>query len=312
MKKYLGGVGFVVLAFSVLSCASAGPLRDRIKERMETRQQRNETANEAGGAREQIVLPPGARAEHDVAYGPDPAQTMDVYLPQEPSGPVLFMVHGGAWTIGDKTAGPVVKNKVAHWLPKGLILVSANYRLSPKADPLEQANDVAKALALAQSKASAWGGDPARFVVMGHSAGAHLISLLASDPAIAERQGARDWLGSIALDSAAFDVAEIMGRRHYRFYDKVFKSDPAYWRETSPIHRLSGEGAPMLAVCSSRRDDACPQARDFAAKAATKGRKVTVLPLPLTHREVNENLGVNGEYTEAVDSFLRSLGIDGA
>ncbi len=257
-----------------------------------------------------IELPAGAKVERDIAYGADPAQRIDVYMPAHAeAAPVLFMVHGGAWMLGDKAATRVVANKVARWLPKGFIMVFANYRLVPNTDPLGQADDVAKALAFAQSKAKSWGGDPSRFVLMGHSAGAHLAALLAADPAIASRQGVKPWLGTVMLDSAAFDVVQIMKAEHRRFYDRVFKNDPSYWKNTSPIHRLSGMPAPMLAVCSSRRADSCPQAQSFVAKVTSMGGRASVLPIDFTHREINENLGLAGPYTDSVESFLRSIGL---
>jgi len=258
-----------------------------------------------------LVPSGGGRVERDIAYGPDAAQRFDVYLPQRPvtSAPVLFMVHGGAWLIGDKAAAAVVANKAAHWLPAGVIFVSVNYRLAPKADPLGQADDVAKALAAAQAKAPSWGADPARFVLMGHSAGAHLVALLAADPAIAARQGARPWLGTVVLDSAALDLVRIMEGRHLRFYDRVFKSDPAYWRQASPLERLARAPGPMLVVCSSRRSQSCTHAREFVAKATALGGRATVLSEALHHSEINQTLGEPGAYTEAVDSFLRSIGV---
>lgn len=245
----------------------------------------------------------------DIAYGSDPAQRMDVYLPPHPAGPVIFMVHGGGWRTGDKDASRVVTNKAAHWLPRGVIFISTNYRLLPAANPLEQANDVAQALAFAQSQAAAWGGDPARFVLMGHSAGAHLVSLLTADPTIATSRGAQPWLGTVSLDSATFDVVATMQAPHLRLYDAAFGSDPNFWREASPLYRLAGQTAPMLIVCSSLRSDSCPQGRAYAAKAATLGDAVTVLPEALTHAEINGNLGLASAYTDAVDGFLRTLGI---
>ena len=255
-------------------------------------------------------LPPGAKVERDLAYGTDAAQRMDVYIPAHAEGaPVVFMVHGGAWAVGDKDMGRVVDNKIAFWLPKGVIFVTINYRMLPDADPLTQADDVAQALAFAQSHASAWGGDPARFVLMGHSAGAHLVGLLAADPSIAFRKGARAWLGSVLLDSAALDVARIMRRSHYRFYDRAFGRDPAYWEKASPIDRLKQKPWPILAVCSTERDDSCPPARDFVARVASLGGRASVLPVALTHREINETLGLPGGYTNAVEAFLRGLGL---
>ncbi len=255
-------------------------------------------------------LPSGARVEHDVSYGSDDAQRMDVYIPAHQQGaPIILMVHGGAWAIGDKDMGRVVDNKVAYWLPKGVIFVTTNYRMVPDADPLTQADDVAKALALVQIKAASWGGDPARVVLMGHSAGAHLVALLTADPSIAAGQGAKPWLGTVVLDSGALDVGAIMRRSHYRFYDRAFGKDPGYWDKASPTLRLTGKPQPMLVVCSTKRDDSCPPSRDFVEKATALGGRANLLQEPLTHREINETLGLPGDYTNAVESFLQTLGL---
>lgn len=243
----------------------------------------------------------------DLAYGSDPAQQLDVYHPANARGaPIILMVHGGAWVLGDKAAEAVVENKVAHWVPKGVIFISANYRLLPDADPVKQAEDVARALAFAQFKARSWGGDPRKIVLMGHSSGAHLVSLLASDPKMAYREGASPWLGTIALDSAAMDVVKIMENRHLPLYDRAFGANPAYWRLASPAHRLKGKRKPMLIVCSSQRTQPCNQADLYAEKA---GKAVDIIAIPLSHREINDNLGEAGEYTARIDAFLLRLGV---
>jgi arylformamidase len=253
----------------------------------------------------------GAKILRDLAYGPNGAQTMDVYLPPHPrNAPVILMVHGGAWMVGDKSMGRVVTNKAAYWLPKGYIFISINNRLLPAAGPLEQAHDVAKALAFAQGKAKSWGGDPSRFVLMGHSAGAHLVDLLAADPEIAFHEGAKPWLGTVSLDTATLDMEETMRGRHYGFYDAAFGKDPEYWAETSPIHRLKAAPKPMLLVCSTRRPDhPCLQAQRFAAKVTSLGGRATVLPQNMTHSQINADLGMSGNYTAAVETFLRSLNL---
>jgi acetyl esterase/lipase len=254
-----------------------------------------------------LTLPDGVRVIRDVPYGADARHRFDVYVPANAkSAPVLFMVHGGAWFLGDKGMKRVVENKVARWVPKGFVFVSTNYRLMPAADPVEQARDVARALVAAQGQAASWGGDPGRFVLMGHSAGAHLVSLLASDPK-ALAPGATPWLGTVALDSAAFDVEKIMDARHFPFYDRAFGKDRAYWKRASPFHAVTTKGAPLLAVCSTRRSDACPQAADYVAKASSLGSQASVLTQNLTHREINERLGEEPKYTRAVESFLASL-----
>lgn len=251
---------------------------------------------------------PGIRVERDIAYGSDAAQRLDVYRPERAEGAtVLLMVHGGAWRIGDKAHQTVVENKVAHWVPKGFVFISVNYRMLPDADPKSQASDVAKALAFAQSKAASWGGDPTRFVLMGHSAGAHLVALLSADPEPAYQLGARPWLGTVALDSAALDVVAVMENEHKRLYDRAFGADPAYWRAASPLHRLTGKPQPMLLVCSTRRELSCANAEAFADKARSTGARVEILPVDLSHRQVNVTAGQVNEMTAAIDTFLDTL-----
>jgi len=258
-----------------------------------------------------FTLPPGARLEADLAYGPDPRQRLDVYHPANAvNAPVIFMVHGGGWTRGNKGLWRVVKNKVGHWVGKGYLLVSTNYRMVPSADPVTQADDVARALAFVQTRLKSWGGDPARIVLMGHSSGAHLVALLTADPSIAARAGASPWLATVSLDSAAMNVDQLMRRRHLGLYDQVFKNDPGFWREASPTLRLTGKPvAPLLAVCSSQRLDSCPQAQGFAARAKQFGGRAEVLPVDLSHPQINAYLGTPGAYTSAVDAFLASLGL---
>jgi acetyl esterase/lipase len=198
-----------------------------------------------------ISLPAGARLIQNVAYGSDPKQSMDIYVPSNAhNAPVVFMVHGGAWMIGDKGNSGVVQNKVDYFLPKGYIFISANYRMVPQVGVMTEADDVAHALAYAQEHAANWGGDPSRFVLMGHSAGAHLVMLLSAVPSIWQSAGAKPWRGTVALDSAAYNVVSIMSSQHQGFYDRVFGNDQKLWQEASPTLQLSSAPPPMLLVCS--------------------------------------------------------------
>ena len=248
----------------------------------------------------------------DVPYGADPRQRMDVYLPPagQARGPVLVMVHGGAWMFGHKAAAGLLENKLAHWVAqRGFVLVSLDYRMVPQATPLEQARDVAHAVAAVQAAAPGWGADPARLVLMGHSAGAHLVALLAADPGYREGAGAAPWLGTIALDSAAYDVPQIMNGPHPALYDDAFGQDEVLQREASPTLVLSGTPEPVLLVCGSNRAAACPQADAFGAAVRAHGSTATVLPIDMSHGDIDSQVGVAGPLTSAVDDFLTSLGL---
>lgn len=88
----------------------------------------------------------------DLAYGPQARQKLDVYRP-EPVGdkgnaPIILMVHGGGWCVGDKVGAKVVANNVGRWVPKGFIVVSVNYPVvGDGSDALEQAQHIAIASA---------------------------------------------------------------------------------------------------------------------------------------------------------------------
>lgn len=299
------------LLLAVFASAEAGPLLDAIKARRAepARQEHAFQENEVESPVHSSALPAGARLLSDIAYGADRKQRMDVYLPARVHGaPVIFMVHGGAWRAGDKSMSRVVQNKMFRWVSRGFVFVSVNYRLLPAADPLTQANDVALALTTAQRKAASWGGNPDKFIVMGHSAGAHLVDLLGADPSTALKLGAQRWLGTVSLDTAATDIVQTMQAKHYSFYDKAFGQDPAYWQAASPWHQLKPGATPFLLICSSIRPDApCTQASAFTDKARALGIRAEVLPQALKHSQINEQLGTPGAYTAAVETFMASL-----
>jgi acetyl esterase/lipase len=190
--------------------------------------------------------------------------------------------------------------------------VSVETRLVPDADPLQQAADVAAALAGVQKNAASWGGDASKLVLMGHSAGAHLVALVSADPSIANSAGAKPWLATIALDSAAYNVAAIMKARHAKFYDTAFGADPAFWAKASPTMQMAkapskSSAGHMLLVCSSLRSNSCPQAEAFASKAEGRAK---VLPVALRHVPINATLGADNDYTRQVDAFLATVGLN--
>mgnify|MGYP006194677629 FL=1 len=266
------------------------------------------------------ALSAGVQRIADVPYGTDPAQRMDVYVPTSPTtgtnslvasavrAPVIFMVHGGGWRHGDKAMGRVVQEKVNRWVPKGFILISINYRMLPDAPVAVQERDVQAALMAAQQRAGTWGGDPSRFILMGHSAGAHLVALLNARAPQALREGAWPWLGTVSLDSAMMNVPARMRAPHLPLYDDAFGTDPAYWVAMSPFHQWTAGAPPMQMVCSAQRaDDPCQQSDAMARHVRNQGGRAEVLPQDLSHGEINAQLGLESPYTRAVEAFMGSL-----
>jgi acetyl esterase/lipase len=136
---------------------------------------------------------------------------------------------------------------------------------------------------------------------MGHSAGAHLAGLLSTDAALRQRHGVQPWLATVLLDSAALDVAAIMRGPHFPLYDKAFGRMPRAGR-LSPTRLLSAGTPPLLAVCSAT-GGVLHAGAGLADKGRQAGVVVQVLPQDLSHGQINQQLGLAGDYTRQVDRF---------
>lgn len=312
-KKFKAPLLFILIGTFTYCFANAGPIRDaiqaRIEKRIEKKLEDEAELQEEGKLQDtKFVVPKDVTVVKDLAYGADRLQKLDVYRGASPkNASLIVMVHGGAWMVGDKTYSNVVKNKIAYWIPKGYIFISINYRMSRKPNPLDQLDDMALAMSYIQKNAAAWGGDSKKIILMGHSAGAHLVSLLTADLQFVKRRNVQPWLATIALDSAAFNVVETMENKHFGFYDKVFGSDKKFWEDNSPFHRLKKGIPPMYIVCGSRRHDSCPQANAFMKKSQDLGNRVEVLSVDMKHGPINGDLGDNSEYTKTVAAFIQNL-----
>ena len=146
----------------------------------------------------------------EVAYGDGPRQRMDVYRALDSAGaplltpaPVVIFVHGGSWQSGSKDDYAWVGKALAQM---GFVAVLPNYGLMPDTRFPAFVDDVARAAAQVKARAAEWGGDTARVVLMGHSAGAQLAALVAYDPRYLAKQGTTpDILGGFVGLSGPYD-----------------------------------------------------------------------------------------------------------
>ena len=112
----------------------------------------------------------------DIPRDPDRNQhRLDVYCPKgQAKCPVLFFVHGGAWTISSKddVLGIYGYGTIAKCLAeRGFVVVAPNYRLSPQVRHPEHIKDVARAFAWTCDHIADYNGDPHQIVVAGHLGG---------------------------------------------------------------------------------------------------------------------------------------------
>ena len=160
--------------------------------------------------------PAGAlEVEHvlDIAYRDDPKtdpirHRLDLFVPKgKKDFPVVVLAHGGGWIIGDNRCCGLYTSVGEFLASQGIGAVLPNYRLSPAVKHPAHAQDVARAVAWTSRHIAKHGGNPKRIYLLGHSAGGHLVSLLATDKSYLKAEGldAGDIKGVIAV-SGVFNI----------------------------------------------------------------------------------------------------------
>jgi acetyl esterase/lipase len=183
----------------------------------------------------------GYRKTSDIAYGSDPRRVLDVYVPAaagtEPR-PVVVFFYGGSWQNGDRGNYLFVAQALTS---RGYVAVLPDYRTYPETAFPGFVNDAAAAARWTRDHAHEFGGDPSRLFVMGHSAGAHLAALIATDPRYLASQSMSkaDLRGVIGL-AGPYDFLPITDRTLLDVF-------PASTRaESQPINYVTGHEPPMF------------------------------------------------------------------
>ncbi|WP_244445794.1 alpha/beta hydrolase [Devosia sp. LC5] len=113
----------------------------------------------------------------EAAYGDGPSETLDIFVPPGTTGPlpVHMFIHGGYWRMFSKRDYSLVAETVAE---AGAIAVIVDYALMPGVRMASIVDQVGRAKQWVFDNIGAFGGDPSRLTVSGHSAGAQLAALL--------------------------------------------------------------------------------------------------------------------------------------
>jgi acetyl esterase/lipase len=215
-----------------------------------------------------------ASGRGDIAYGTDPRQVMDLALPPGPGPhPVLVMIHGGAFQMGDKS-------DLAVWpefAEAGIAVARPNYRLSGSHPWPAQAEDGLATIVHLQRNGAALGLDPSRIVLLGHSAGAFLavstaLSLVEvglPPRGVVSLYGPMDF-STMDADLAALGRVPVMGATdaadspESRLLGFAVGSDRAAARAVGPVGRLDDLREPLPPILI-RHGDADPMVADLQA-----------------------------------------------
>ncbi len=263
------------------------------------------------------VIAPGSVVRRDVRYVPNGTdkQTLDLYAPAGAHAvPVIVYVHGGEWAKGDKAE---VRFKPAFFNTHGVAFVSINYRLSDTSRHPAQVDDIASAVRWLRDHAGELGIDPRKIVLMGHSAGCHLATLVAIDPRPLARVGLKpsDLLGAVTWSGGAYDLVQKVheGGMYAKYIRLNFGDDEQTWQDASPVAHV-GQASPMphfLFVSAENDKPASIAASDrmhrLVRQAGGQSQRATLSGK--THATADDDLGAPGDTTgNLLLQFIRNQG----
>ena len=246
-----------------------------------------------------------------LSTGPEPRQRVDLYAPARggKGRPIVLYLHGGGWSAGSRR---VVDHKPAWAGRHNLWFGSIGYRLLPDAPVETQAADVGAALRKVRGEARRHGYDPDRIILMGHSAGAHLAALVATDPTYAGSAFSAI-RAVIPVDGACYDVPyqiAAAGKLADKFYLPAFGTDPKRQAALSPLtHAGKRPDAPRwLLIHIAARGDARFQSESLAKALRRGGARAEIAVIPGTHMSANRAFGLP-DYgaVRAVDALVGAV-----
>ncbi|KWA22190.1 alpha/beta hydrolase [Burkholderia territorii] len=190
----------------------------------------------------------------DIPYGPGERHVLDVYVPARvvddwPADaaagvPVVVFFYGGSWQSGERKDYLFVGEALAS---RGFVAVLPDYRTYPATTFPGFVDDAAQAVAWAREHAAAFGGDPRRLFLMGHSAGAQIAALLATDGRyLAARQMHKSDIAGVIGLAGAYDFLPLRDAT----LERIFPQDAR--AASQPIRFIQGTEPPMwLAIAEN-------------------------------------------------------------
>jgi len=215
----------------------------------------------------------------DLAYGPTPRETLDLFPSGIPGSPVVMFIHGGYWrALSSKEFSFVASGLVPH----GISVAVMDYALCPTVTIADITRQSHAALAWLAANAGQFGGDPTNLFAAGHSAGAQQVGMLLSSSKEAERAAAGAIKGGIAI-SGIFDLRPLRGS----WLQPTLQLSEESAAAQSPLLRIPRRAARLLVSVGGEESSALlAQSRDYLAAWQAAGLAGECLAQPgLNHYE---------------------------
>ncbi|KQT85917.1 alpha/beta hydrolase [Aurantimonas sp. Leaf443] len=221
----------------------------------------------------------GYTVVEDLRYRPGARGTYDLYVPQDarPDSPVVVFFYGGSWDTGSKDIYGFLGQALAS---QGIVVAVPDYRLYPQVTFPGFVEDGAEATAAVAALAAEGGsGVPAgrhRLYLMGHSAGAEIAGLLATDARYLTRRGLSParLSGFVGL-AGPYDFLPLTEARYERIFPEAVRAD------SQPVNFVNGDEPPMLLIAGEADTTVNPKnTRSLAARVTAEGGQARVLLRP--------------------------------
>jgi arylformamidase len=234
-----------------------------------------------------LAVPFQAHAEvkitQSISYGHNRAEIVDIYQPdtcRKANCPVTMWVHGGGWRHGNMQ-GERASEMMTTWAKQGIVMVGVNYRLAPEYMHPAQIEDVAAAINWVCHNISDYGGDPHRISLLGHSAGAHLVALVATNPTYLGAYGlspGKVLSNVFPIDTASFDLTN-PSRLVSRMIREAFGTNRQTLEEASPIWNVHRGGSypPFIMAATKVRNDAVQTSQILQQKLRDAGASADLM-----------------------------------
>jgi acetyl esterase/lipase len=207
----------------------------------------------------------------DMAYGTEPRQQLDLYIPYQAVDDLqVVFIHGGNWPKGHRIEYRFVGNSFAR---AGFATAVIGYRLYPEVRFPDFVFDAAQALAWLQHTGPVYGFDKQKTLIIGHSAGAQIGALLAFDPQYGLHAGFER--GKLAAVAGLAGVYSMRPERNPVYADLFQAAAAESYRAMRPVQWLSPNGVPLY-MLHGRRDElvACRSAERMYKEALLFGHPV--------------------------------------
>jgi acetyl esterase/lipase len=260
--------------------------------------------------------PQSGRVEADIPYAAGGEEhKLDLYLPEKKGFTTIVYIYGGGWHAGTRKSVTPIGQKLQSM---GYGCAALSHRLMPPDKFPAQIEDVAEAFAWIHKHIGEKGGDPKRLIMMGHSSGAHLSLLLATDPKYLAKHklSPADIKAVIGLSppvnleqrpgGIGFGDALMGGKGA-----DVFGRDPAVMKDASPIQHVTKDLPPTLLIVGENDFPKLDEdAKAFVVKA--KAEKVSATEYVAKGRNhmavVRGLIEEKSDVLEKVKNFLEKEG----